>query len=123
MNTVTITKVSSNVKETKFGPKLSVGLKIKELVVQDINGEAVNVGDRYLNAWFPKDHVFKYKEGDKIDIIVKQRGEWLDFMTKEQAEKSKTGVGDILKDHESRIQKLEAALAEKRGEVVEQAIS
>lgn len=76
---VTLEKVFKNVKETKFGPKLSVGLKIRESKVTDIEGKEVIIGDRYLNAWFKPDFVFNHDVGDTIEILVKQRGEWLDF--------------------------------------------
>ena len=118
MITVTIDKVFKNKKTTKFGEKLSVGLKIKETTVKDINGEDVTIGDRYLNAWFPADYDFTPQAGDTIDILVKQRGEWLDFSTKEQAANSKSGQADRLTALEARVRKLEEAAALDRGESI-----
>lgn len=79
MTQVTLTRVVSNVKETKFGKKLSVGLKIKESTVRDINGSDVAVNDRFINGWFNEDFKFEPKEGDVIDILIATRGEYLDF--------------------------------------------
>lgn len=100
---VTLEKVFKNVKETKFGPKLSVGLKIRESKVTDIEGKEVIVGDRYLNAWFKPDFNFAHDVGDSIDILIKQRGEWLDFSIPKPGEN--TGA---LADLAARVARLEA---------------
>ena len=76
---VTLTRVSKNVKETKFGNKLSVGLKIKETEVTDINGTKVAVNDRFLNGWFNEDFKFEPQEGDVIDILITTRDNYIDF--------------------------------------------
>lgn len=76
---VTLEKVFANVKENKFGPKLSVGLKVKESTVTDINGTVHNVEGKYINAWFDKDYTFPHKEGDVIDIMIVERNGYLDF--------------------------------------------
>lgn len=76
---VTIARVVNSIKTTKFGDKLSVGLKIKETEVVDINGTKVPVNDRFLNAWFNPEYKFEPKEGDVVDILVSQRGDYLDF--------------------------------------------
>ena len=110
MNKVTLEKVFTKVKETKFGPKLSVGLKIKEATVTDVDGVEVQVNDRYLNAWLKEDAVFPHKEGDVIEIAVKQRGEWLDFSL--GAFKGGTSSdGPRLAAIEARLSKLEAQMA------------
>jgi len=109
MNKVTLEKVFTKVKETKFGPKLSVGLKIKEATVTDVDGVEVQVNDRYLNAWLKEDAVFPHKEGDVIEIAVKQRGEWLDFSL--GAFKGGTSSdGPRLAAIEARLSKIEARL-------------
>ncbi len=108
MTQVTIEKVFTKVKETKFGEKLSVGLKIKESSVEDLNGAAVQVNDRYLNGWFNKDYKFPYKEGDEVDIIITTRGDWLDFQLPEVAAMKKGGDPTI----GPRVTKLEKQMAQ-----------
>tara|TARA_R100001086_G_C11848217_1_gene261010 strand:+ start:2259 stop:2627 length:369 start_codon:yes stop_codon:yes gene_type:complete len=111
---VTLTKVYTNVKETKYGEKLSVGLKIAEKQVNDIDGNSIDVNDRYINAWFPKDTEFAYSEGDTIDIRVKQRGEYLDFQLVDGLPKPGAAL-------EARVAKLEKQMAELTGgEVVDE---
>lgn len=79
MTQVTLKKVFSNVKPTKFGDKLSVGLKIEEATIVDINGQTITVGDKYLNAWFDKGFIFPHKEGEQVDLLITTRGEYIDF--------------------------------------------
>lgn len=100
MSKVTITKVFQSEKETKFGPKVSVGLKIEEPNVTDLNGESVDIKDRYINGWFPKGYEFPFQEGDIVNVIVTERGEYLDFKIPEG---STLGEGSIT----ARVLKLE----------------
>ncbi len=76
---VTLEKVFANVKENKFGPKLSVGLKVREPMVLDINGNEHSTEGRYINAWFDKDFIFPHKEGDVVDLLIVERNGYLDF--------------------------------------------
>lgn len=107
MTKVTLTKVFTGIKETKFGNKMNVGLKIQEDKIKDINGQDIVVGDRYVNGWFKEDFTFPYSEGDVVDLLVVVKGEYLNF--------SLPGVGkppaedtSILK---ARIKELEAEIA------------
>ena len=79
MSKVTIKKVFQAEKETKFGMKVSVGLKIEEETVTDVNGETVEVKDRYINGWFPKGYEFPFQEGDIVNILIAERDVYLDF--------------------------------------------
>lgn len=110
---VTLNKVFTSVKETKYGEKLSVGLKINEKQVNDIDGNTVDVNDRYINAWFPKDTRFPYNEGDTIDIRVKQRGDYLDFqLINDMPKPGQAAVSDTrISNLESRVAKLEEIIA------------
>jgi hypothetical protein len=112
---VTLTKVFTGVKETKYGEKLSVGLKIAEKTVNDIDGNTVEVNDRYINAWFPKNTHFPYSEGDTVDIRVKQRGDYLDFQLIDKLEETNTSGNKNLEDRifklEDRISAIEDQLA------------
>lgn len=103
---VTITKVYSNVKTTKFGEKLSVGLKVQEQTVTDINGDSHTVGDRYINAWFPKDFVFPFREGDKAELLIKERNGYLDFAIPGVGKAPAPDVSSLVE----RIKKLESAV-------------
>lgn len=64
---LTITKIFRKEKETKFGKKVSVGIKTKEY------GE-----DRYLNGW-EDDHNQHWKEGMEVNAEVKTNGDFLNF--------------------------------------------
>ena len=103
---VTLDKVFKSVKETKFGEKLSVGIKIKEATVHDINGDEVTVGDRYINAWMPKDAQFNYEAGQVINIQVKQRGDYLDFKMVDGQQPSTPSTSGL----EERVKRLEEAV-------------
>lgn len=103
---VTLKKVFANVKPTKFGDKLSVGLKIEEPVVTDIDGNSVTIGDKYLNAWFKQDFTFPHKEGDVVEILIKQRGEYLDFMLPGVGKAPTVDNGSLIE----RISKLEGEM-------------
>ena len=85
MSKVTIKKVFSNIKETKFGPKMSIGLKVEETTVSDINGEDIEIKDRFINSWFPKDFTFPFQEGDIVNVLITSRGDYLDFKLPENA--------------------------------------
>lgn len=85
MSKVTINKVFQSEKETKFGLKVSVGLKIDEDTVTDINGEDVEIKDRYINGWFPKGYDFPFQEGDVVNVLVAVRGDYLDFKLPDNA--------------------------------------
>ena len=103
---VTLKKVFTNIKTTKFGEKLSVGLKIEENEVQDINGDTIQVNDRYINCWLPKESTFPYSEGDVVNILVKQRGDFLDFKLADSPQ-YKPGVKQDNSDLERRVKALE----------------
>lgn len=105
---VTLEKVFKSVKETKFGPKLSVGLKIKETTAQDINGDSVTINDRYINGWFKQDFNFEHEAGDVIDILLTTRNEYLDFTLPEVAAQRKGGDPSL----GPRVAKLEKQVAE-----------
>lgn len=108
MSKVTLEKVFTKVKETKFGPKLSVGLKVKEASVEDINGIKVQVNDRYINGWFKQDYVFPHKEGEEIEILLTTRGEYLDFTLPEIAAQKRGGDPSL----GPRVAKLEKQISE-----------
>lgn len=100
---VTLKKVFTSVKTTKFGDKLSVGLKIEEPTVTDINGQPITVGDKYLNAWFDKNFIFPHTEGEKVDILITTRGEYIDFKLPGIGKPPAPDLGSII----DRIKKLE----------------
>lgn len=103
---VTLTRVVSNVKETKFGKKLSVGLKIKETAIQDINGTTIAVNDRFINGWFNEDFKFEHKEGDVVEILIATRGDYLDFKIPGVGKPPAPDMGSLI----DRIVKLETAV-------------
>lgn len=109
---VTLTQVLSKAKETKYGMKQSVGIKIQEETVLDINGETVEVNDRYLNGWFKEGYEPPFTIGDTIDIVVKQRGEWLDFSLPKAGESDNSTRILELEAEVGRLRKLLAAYEE-----------
>jgi hypothetical protein len=103
MSTVTIEKVFSKVKETKRGEALSVGLKLREEFVEDINGEKINVKDKWVNAFFPKDFDFPFKDGDTADLLIVQDGEYINFKIPGVGKAPTPDIASLVK----RVQRLE----------------
>lgn len=85
MSKITIKKVFSNIKDTKHGPKTSIGLKVEEEIVTDINGEEIKLGERFINGWFPKDFTFPFQEGDIVNILMTTRDEYVNFKLPESS--------------------------------------
>lgn len=63
---LTITKIFRKEKETKYGPKVSVGIKTAEY------------GDKYLNGW-EDDHNKHWQEGMEVNAEIKTNGDFLNF--------------------------------------------
>ena len=80
MTKVTIDKVFTKQIETQRGARLSVGLKIKEGSVKDINGQDITVNDRWINGFFDPKFTVPFKQGDSAEIlIIEKDGKYLNF--------------------------------------------
>lgn len=79
MSKVTIDKVFNDAKETKFGPRAQLSIKIKESVVKDINEQDVEIGGNYIRGFFPAGFIAPFKQGDVVDLLIIKKGEYLNF--------------------------------------------
>ena len=79
MTKVTIDKVFSDAKETKFGKRTQLSIKVKESTVKDINGVDIKVDGKYIRGFFPEGFVAPFKDGEQAEILVLQKGEFLNF--------------------------------------------
>jgi len=114
MSKVTLKKVFQSEKETKFGMKVSVGLKIEEETVTDINGEDVEVKDRYINGWFPKGYDFPFQEGDVVNVLVAVRGDYLDFKIPDNATSGEMSITKRVLRLEKQMKDLTEGKSEKK---------
>lgn len=76
---VTITNIYTDIKEGKYGPSQQISLKIAESTAEDINGDKVSTAGKYIRGFFKPDFVFPYKQGEQGDILIVQKGEYLNF--------------------------------------------
>lgn len=64
-------------------PFISLGIKTEEH------------GDKWLSGFGSKDNEY-WKEGDEVEIIIEQKGEYLNFTTPKKEDKMNEGVEKIL---------------------------
>jgi hypothetical protein len=106
MTKVTIDKVFTKQIETKRGPRLSVGLKVKDATVQDIDGESVAVTDRWINGFFDAGFTVPFKEGDEVELLIVQKDQYLNFTLPGVGKAPAPDTAKLLE----RIKKLEVAV-------------
>jgi hypothetical protein len=79
---VTIDGINREEKETQYGMKQRIGLKIVESKVFDINGTEIPVNDRWFNGMvaLTNNGTESWKKGDKVNIAITQKeGKYLNF--------------------------------------------
>lgn len=106
MSKVTIEKVFSDEKETKFGKRTQLSIKVKESTVKDINGTDVSVAGKYIRGFFPQGFIAPFKEGDETEILLVQKGEFLNFNIPGVGKPPAPDTSNLV----DRIAKLEAAV-------------
>lgn len=82
MAIVTIDGINREEKETQYGMKQRIGLKIVESKVFDINGTEIAVNDRWFNGMvaLTNNGTEHWKKGDKVNIAITQKeGKYLNF--------------------------------------------
>lgn len=114
---VTIDGINREEKETQYGMKQRVGLKLVEQKVFDINGTEVQVNDRWLNGMLSlgNNGTENWKKGDKVNIaITEKEGKYLNFkvVRDDSAPKSSSSSSNdsVLKDIQDRLAAVESQL-------------
>lgn len=114
---VTISRIVRGDKDTKFGTKNSVGLKIQETTISDVNGNEVEVNDRWLNCLYDlnrQNGTEAWNDGDSVDIDVTVNGEYLNFRP------SSADSVRASNNLEERVKKIEEHLGFNKDNVVEE---
>lgn len=76
---VTLDGVSRNTKDTQYGPKEQLGIKVVESKVFDINGLEITVSDRWLNTYNTKG-TEGWDKGMKVNVLITEKdGKYLNF--------------------------------------------
>lgn len=78
---VTIKGIYRDEKETKYGKKDQVALKVEENEVIDQDGTSIQVGDRYIRGLFApgQSGTEEWENGDQVNIRIAQSGDFLNF--------------------------------------------
>lgn len=100
MAKVTIDAINRTQKETKYGLKDQVGIKIVEATTTDVSGNTVNINDRWLNT-FQAQGTEKWSKGDVVSIdLIEKDGKYLNF-------KPSSADSMAVTDLELRVKRLE----------------
>lgn len=112
MTKVTIDKVFTKQIETQRGARLSVGLKVKDSSIKDINDKDIAVNDRWINGFFDTNFVVPFKQGDTVELlIIEKDGKYLNFSIPGVGKPPAPDMGLLI----DRIKKLEDAVFGARG--------
>lgn len=112
MTKVTIDKVFTKQIETQRGARLSVGLKVKDSSIKDINDKDIAVNDRWINGFFDTSFVVPFKQGDTVELlIIEKDGKYLNFSIPGVGKPPAPDMGLLI----DRIKKLEDAVFGARG--------
>lgn len=98
---VTIDAINRSQRETVRGIADTVGLKIVETTIQDINGKDIQVNDRWLNT-FKVEGTQAWDKGSVVNIkVIEKDGKYLNFTPV---------IGVDTDDLNARVTKLEGAV-------------
>lgn len=114
---VTIDGINREEKETQYGMKQRIGLKVLESKVFDINGTEIAVNDRWFNGMvsLTNNGTESWKKGDKVNIAITQKeGKYLNFKVvrdESGAVSQPTQSNDsVISDIQSRLATIEAQI-------------
>lgn len=100
---VTISAINRTQKQTQYGVKEQVGMKIEESTITDVNGASINVADRWLNSFNTKG-TENWDNGMSVNIdVIEKDGKYLNF-------KVGSASSAPSPELESRVAKLEEAV-------------
>lgn len=119
MSKVTIEKIFKDEKDGQYGKRLQVSLKVRESKVADINGAELDVAGKYIRGFFPANFTVPFTEGEQVDLLIIQKGEYFNFSIPGVGKAPTPDVGNLA----SRVTKLEKMVAELMGskeEIVEE---
>jgi hypothetical protein len=79
MSKVTLEAVNRSQKETAYGIKTQIGIKISETSIKDVNGNDIIVADRWLNTFTTKG-TESWDKGMSVNIdVIEKDGKYLNF--------------------------------------------
>lgn len=111
---VTIDGINREEKETQYGVKSRVGLKIVESEVFDVNGTKIEVQDRWFNGMLSPTNngTENWSKGDKVNIAIKEKeGKYLNFtVVRDGSTPVKSTSNPDLSDILRRLETVEKAL-------------